>query len=128
MWTPRRLFTCMFFSQPTTKGARCDNGDHGWITTLEFGPRPSNLTLHGRQSRWRMYMFSDAGQSFIANPLPGESRDEFLASTGVGCQLSVGHNLTFRFDYGHTLTDVPLQRADDRVHVGLIWLFGPELD
>lgn len=107
---------------------RIINGDHGWQASFELGPRTQNLCIHGRKSRLRPYVFTDLGQAFIQDPQPFEFDNQFLASVGAGCQFAIGQNFTFRFDYGHALEDVDFQRTKDRVHIGLIWLFGPELD
>jgi len=107
---------------------RAISGDDGWLTSFELGPRPRNLELWGRRSRFRAYTFADLGQAFIREPQPGEFADQFMSGVGVGCRLAAGQNLSFRFDYGHALNDVPFQRTHDRVHIGLIWLFGPQLN
>ena len=103
---------------------RTGSGDHGWLTTLEIGPRPQNICIKGRSGRIRYYSFLDAGQSLIEDPLPGENGDLFLYSTGVGMQMSLGQDLSLHLDYGYGFENVA-GLPNDRLHLGVIWQFSP---
>jgi hemolysin activation/secretion protein len=100
------------------------SGDHGWLASFELGPRPRNLCIRDRQARLRYYSFIDMGDSYIADPLPGENANQFLWSSGVGMQFSVGQDLSLRMDYGFGFEDVA-GLPNDRLHLGLIWQIGP---
>jgi len=104
---------------------RTANGDHGWQTSFELGPRPIPLCIKGQEGRLRLYGFTDLGEAFTMNPQPGEISDQFMSSAGFGARLSLGQNLAFRFDYAHNFNRVPTYDTLQRVHIGLIWQFGP---
>lgn len=100
------------------------SGDHGWLASFEVGPRPRNLCIDSHVGRLRYYSFVDMGDSYIEDVLPGENANQFLYSTGVGMQLSVGQDLSLRMDYGWGFEDVA-GLPSDRLHIGLIWQTGP---
>jgi Hemolysin activation/secretion protein len=104
---------------------RTANGDHGWITSFEFGPRPVPLEICGQEGRLRVYVFGDLGQAFTMNPQPGEFSDLFMSSAGFGMRFSLAQDLMFRFDYGYNFNPVPGYDSRQRVHLGLVWQFGP---
>ena len=104
---------------------RTANGDHGWITSVELGSRPIPIELFGQTGRLRYYWFTDAGEAYIMQPRPGEVADQFMISTGVGLRFALAQNLSFRFDYAHNFKEVPGYDVKQRVHIGLIWQFGP---
>ncbi|HWL07565.1 MAG TPA: ShlB/FhaC/HecB family hemolysin secretion/activation protein [Planctomicrobium sp.] len=104
---------------------RTANGDHGWQASFELGPRPIHLDFRGEEGRLRVYGFMDSGEAFIMNPQPGEVGDQFMISTGFGMRLNVGPSLAFRFDYAYNFKEVPGEDINQRVHIGLIWQFGP---
>lgn len=124
----RLLFseTLGFGGYDTVRGydQRTLSGDHGWQLNFEFGPHPIDFCHRGASGRLRVYTFTDLGDSYIQNPLPGEQSQEFLASVGVGMRMSIGQDVSLRFDYGHGLTNVP-GVTNDRLHLGLVWQFGP---
>ena len=103
---------------------RTSNGDHGWLTSFEFGPRPIPLCIRGQEGRLRMYTFVDSCQSIRADPLPGENSQQMLVSAGVEMQMSVAQNISLRADYGHGFNNVPFFQNSERLHLGLIWQFG----
>ena len=100
------------------------NGDHGWITTFELGPRPKNFCFHGRPSRIRYYSFIDLGETYIEDALPGEKSSQFLSSVGLGMQMAVAQDLSLRVDYGYGFQEVT-GLPNDRFHIGLVGQFGP---
>ncbi len=106
---------------------RTQSGDYGWRTSFELGPRPAELCFRGLRGRKRFYTFVDLGQVYAFDRQPTDQDNPFMASVGVGMQMAMAQDLSFRFDYGHGLTDVP-GYPKDRVHLGLIWQFGPGLD
>lgn len=100
------------------------NGDHGWLTSLELGPRPSSICVRGQQGRLRYYSFIDMGHAFIADRVAGDPANQFLYSAGVGMQMSIGQDLSLRLDYGYGFEDVA-GLPNDRLHLGFVWQFGP---
>ncbi len=104
---------------------RTANGDHGWITSFEIGPRPIPVCIRGQDGRLRVYGFGDLGEAYTMNPQPGEVSEQFMSSAGVGMRLYLGQSISFRFDYAHNFNRVPGYDTTQRVHLGLIWQFGP---
>lgn len=124
----RLLFSEMlgFGGYDTVRGydQRSVNGDHGWLASFEFGPRPIPLCIRGEKGRLRMYTFLDSGQALLNDPLPGENTEQTMVSAGVGMRMAVAQNISFRMDYGHGFDSVPFYSTSDRLHLGLVWQFG----
>ncbi|MFG0266573.1 MAG: ShlB/FhaC/HecB family hemolysin secretion/activation protein [Rhodopirellula sp. JB055] len=104
---------------------RVASGDHGWLTSFEFGPTAWTFGSGDCESNVKAYTFADLGQAFIIDSLPGEETEQFLSSVGVGCRVAVGQKGSLRFDYGHGFNDVLGANAGDRVHIGFVSFFGP---
>ncbi|MEM1185697.1 MAG: hypothetical protein AAGI53_11950 [Planctomycetota bacterium] len=100
-----------------------------------FAIEPQPRTVFGRPFRaapqqvygspdWNLMLkgFFDFGQSFISQPL-GFEQEETLASVGVGLELQLYRNLSFRTDWGFVLSEVGdetsgvTERGDERVHL-----------
>ncbi|MEM7754215.1 MAG: hypothetical protein AAF297_01110 [Planctomycetota bacterium] len=101
--------------------------------TFAIDPEPSSL--FGRPFRvspqqaygspdWDLVLkaFFDFGQTFISQPL-GFEQEETLASVGVGFEVQLYRNLSFRTDVGWVLSAVGtdgtnrVDRGDERVHL-----------
>ena len=100
---------------------RVFNGDSGWITNVEFGPKPFELA----GGSCNFYGFFDMGKAYTRDPQPGEFNDLFLMSTGLGMRLSLSESSQLRLDYGHGLERAPGIATRDRIHVGYVHQFGP---
>jgi len=124
----RLLFSEMlgFGGYDTVRGydQRTANGDHGWLASFEFGPRPIPICIRGQEGRLRLYSFVDSGQAILTGPLPGENAEQTMVSSGVGMRMSVAQNISLRVDYGHGFNNVPFSQSSDRLHLGLVWQFG----
>lgn len=122
-------------------------GDTTWVGTLEYRfhlPRALSIeenptsTLFGRpfkvrpqqvygQPDWDLVLkgFLDVGQTYNSDRRVFES-DETLAGAGVGVELQVMTNLSFRADWGFVLEDVGddvAESGDSRLHLVLTILF-----
>jgi len=100
-----------------------------------FGVDPTPASLFGRPFRvapqqvygapdWDLVLkgFLDFGRSYISQPLGFEQGEE-LASAGVGLELQVYRNLSFRTDWAFVLSAIgspggtEVDRGDSRVHL-----------
>lgn len=122
-------------------------GDTTWVGTLEYRfhlPRALSIeenpsgTLFGRsfktrpqqvygQPDWDLVLksFLDVGQTYNSDRLVFES-NETLIGAGVGVDLQILTNLSFRADWGFVLRDVGngvAESGDNRVHLVLTILF-----
>ena len=74
--------------------------------------------------RARNVFFYDWGRVKRFNPLPGEIRQQGIASFGVGIRVSHGTNFSFRLDYGIVLDDGGNQgNWEGRPHATVSYIF-----
>ncbi len=99
------------------------NADAGWFLNFEVGPQPWTFGTGRGTGRVRAYGFVDFGESYILNALPGEDRNSFVASSGLGTRMSLNDQTSLRVDYGYGFQD-DIAPRHHRVHVGLIRQFG----
>lgn len=94
-------------------------GDVGLVGSIEWRTRP--LTLLGdRVEGWRAYLFADAGQLRLREPLPEQQHRFTLASVGLGTNLRIGQQLSARFDLAYPLKAGPrTERHDPRLTFNL---------
>jgi len=122
-------------------------GDHGFVATAEYryhiprGLAPGPVGALGDQPfRWRPHQtlgrpdwdlifraFIDAGRTVNEKRLPFE-RNETLVGAGIGGELAIRRNISFRVDLGFVLNearnDVSREEVDDsRVHMQLTLLY-----
>ena len=91
-----------------------------WVNELELAPRPllARLGVSGVADRVSPRVFVDAGWARVHDPLPGETGDINLLSTGLGLRYTVGERFTLDADYGWQLEDSGLGSPDNhRGHV-----------
>ncbi len=101
------------------------NADGGFALNFELGPRPWR-TGSGNNTRFlRTYGFVDMGDAYTIHAMPGEVREQFLISTGLGMRMMVNNSLALRVDYGYGFKDTADNARNHRVHVGLVQQFGP---
>lgn len=103
---------------------RSYNADHGWIMNLELGPTAMRWDSNSQTRYLRTYGFLDMGNGFLASPLPGENRDVFAISTGLGLRFQIADRLIFRVDYGYGFRDIEPGQRSNRAHIGLTWIPG----
>ncbi|WP_417737918.1 ShlB/FhaC/HecB family hemolysin secretion/activation protein [Rosistilla oblonga] len=101
------------------------NGDGGWIANLELGFQPWIKRTSRGTSVLRSFVFADLGEAYTRSPVPGEIGDQFISSAGVGMRYAISNRVNLRLDYGHGFNDVPGTQKQDRIHLGLVSLFGP---
>lgn len=97
---------------------------HGRLFGREFKSRPQ--TVYGRPD-WDLMLkgFVDFGQAYNSDRLAFEN-DESLVGAGLGLELSLFNNLSFRTDWGVVLDEVgdgQQEVGDNRLHVVLTILF-----
>lgn len=74
--------------------------------------------------RARQLFFLDWGRVKRFNPLPGEIRQQGVASAGLGIRVSKGTNFSFRFDYGVVLDAGGTQgKWEGRPHATASYIF-----
>lgn len=98
-----------------------DKGHRGTLEvyTPDFGGRLGVAGL-----RAQALAFYDVGRVSRNGPLPGEARNEGIASTGLGLRLGYARNLSVGVDFGVvTQPGAGRQRGDGRLHGNLLWLF-----
>ncbi|MEX1223517.1 MAG: ShlB/FhaC/HecB family hemolysin secretion/activation protein [Pirellulales bacterium] len=107
---------------------RTRNGDCGWIVQMELGPQPYQWTNRCRQHQFRWFGFVDMGDAYILHPQAGEDAQQFMVSTGVGFRYAISNRLSLRFDYGYGFREIETTppSGHQRVHLGLVALFGPQ--
>ncbi|WP_037198635.1 ShlB/FhaC/HecB family hemolysin secretion/activation protein, partial [Rhodopirellula baltica] len=106
---------------------RVYSGDDGWFASLEFGPRTKRFGCCSDPNTFRAFTFLDMGGGSVQDALPGEVSDEFLISAGLGMRLAISDRISMRASYGHGFESVPGAESRDRVHIGIVSLFGPRV-
>ncbi|MEO9591206.1 ShlB/FhaC/HecB family hemolysin secretion/activation protein [Rhodopirellula bahusiensis] len=106
---------------------RVYSGDDGWFASLEFGPRTKRFGTCSDPNTFRAFTFLDMGGGLVQDALPGEVSDEFLVSAGLGLRLAISDRISMRASYGHGFESVPGAESRDRVHIGIVSLFGPRV-
>lgn len=104
---------------------RVYNADSGWYANLELGPQTWKMGSVRRPSTLRVFTFFDVGEGYVRNPQPGDLDSQYLSSTGFGLRYNLNNRLIVRFDYGHGFEVVPGSTTNERAHVGVTYVTGP---
>jgi len=90
-------------------------GDYGLVGSAEWRSKP--LAWGGTWvENWRTYVFVDAAQLRLRDPLPEQDARFTLASIGMGTSFRIGQRVTGRLDFGYPLKDGPrTERHDPRL-------------
>ncbi|WP_237717082.1 ShlB/FhaC/HecB family hemolysin secretion/activation protein [Cupriavidus basilensis] len=91
-------------------------GDYGVVGSVELRTPPLAFFTSVVEN-WRAYLFADAGQVRLRDPLPEQQSNFSLASVGVGTTFRLGQKVTGRLDLGYPLKAGPrTERGDPRVN------------
>lgn len=131
------LFTVRGYPESLVAGDSTYSGsvEYRFHVPRVFAIDPTPSSLFGRPFRvspqqvygspdWDLVLkgFFDFGETFIAQPLGFETA-ETLASVGVGLEVRLYSNLSFRTDWGFVLNEVAsgssgvVEQGDERVHL-----------
>jgi hemolysin activation/secretion protein len=88
-------------------------GDNGAFATLEVRSPPITGFLGKNAHDWRVYLFGDAGELTVLDPLPSQKDHFDLSSLGFGTRLAIGDHLSGAFDAGYPLTTQTYTQAHD---------------
>lgn len=87
-------------------------GDYGAVGSLELRSAPLAY-LDQWVENWRWYVFADAGQLHLRDPLPEQQSKFSLSSVGLGTNFRLGQNVSARFDVGYPLKAGPRTEVHD---------------
>lgn len=91
-------------------------GDYGVVGSVEMRTPPLTFFTSVVEN-WRAYLFADAGQVRVRDPLAEQKSNFSLASVGVGTTFRLGQKVTGRLDLGYPLKAGPrTERGDPRVN------------
>lgn len=94
-------------------------GDVGMVGSIEWRTKPLNY-FGERVEGWRAYLFADAGQLRLRDPLPEQQHRFTLASVGLGTNFRIGPQISARFDLAYPLKAGPrTERHDPRLTFNL---------
>ncbi len=88
-------------------------GDDGAFATLELRSPPIIGALGKNVRDWRVYLFGDAGELTLIDPLPEQKARFNLSSVGFGSRLLLGDHLSGAFDAGYPLSSQTYTQAHD---------------
>lgn len=105
-------------------GERVISGDRGYRSGLElYTPDLGSLTGQP-DARLRFSAFLEGGHAHRLQALPGEVRNEGVASTGLGMRFGLVKALSVRVDWGHVLNGGGTARdGDNKIHGSIAYLF-----
>ena len=103
---------------------RAYNGDSGWITNFEFGPKTLRWGTDTTPHALRPYTFMDIGNGYVLNPQPSEDSYTFAMTSGVGFRYNLSDRLTARLDWGYAWQDISNSERSNRLHMGITWIPG----
>jgi len=79
------------------------SGDEGYAGTFEVRSPPLETRLGLKDASLRVFVFTDAGQFTVLDPLPQQTSRFDLASVGLGARLAAHGNFTGTLDAGFPL-------------------------
>jgi hemolysin activation/secretion protein len=86
-------------------------GDDGIFGSLELRTPP--LMFEGKSADWRFYLFGDAGELKVLNPLPEQVARFNLSSFGMGSRLSLVDHLSGGVDIAYPMVSQTYTQAHE---------------
>lgn len=105
-------------------GERVVSGDRGYRAGVEAYTPDLGGKTGINHARLRLLVFVEGGWVERLQPLPGETSEIGIASTGVGLRFGIDKSLSVRLDYGHVLDGgADKEPGDGRLHASAAYVF-----